>query len=100
ARIKTECYYLSPHLFKADLIRMADNAKLYNKPHTGYHRCAELLSSYIENQWQSINWPPEPKPIRPTSQQIEELLKQRKQIEGVSEQEQESITSNEKLMKD
>ena len=57
ARLKTEHYYLSPSLFKADLVQMCQNAMTYNAPDTEFHACGQRLLDLINKRYQMMRWP-------------------------------------------
>ena len=40
-------YYVSKHLFIADMKRMMSNCRIYNEPDTEYYRCANTLEKFF-----------------------------------------------------
>jgi hypothetical protein len=58
ARLKTERYYLTPDMFKADIQRMVANAKQYNAENTVYYQAAQELEEWLTTRWAQIDWPP------------------------------------------
>ena len=51
-RLNTGQYYITEHIFFADIRRMLDNCKLYNKEDTPYYRCA----ANVQNELCSKGW--------------------------------------------
>lgn len=43
-------YYVTKHLFKADMNRIFTNCRLYNSPETEYYKCTEKLETYFNNK--------------------------------------------------
>ncbi|KAK2958545.1 putative Histone acetyltransferase gcn5 [Blattamonas nauphoetae] len=57
-RLKTERYYVRPEIFRADLLRIAENAQFYNESNTIFHKCAEELILWVNQKWIETDWPP------------------------------------------
>eukprot|EP01102_Stenamoeba_stenopodia_P021193 TRINITY_DN846_c0_g1_i4.p1 TRINITY_DN846_c0_g1~~TRINITY_DN846_c0_g1_i4.p1 ORF type:complete len:821 (-),score=182.47 TRINITY_DN846_c0_g1_i4:4-2397(-) len=48
-RLDSKVYYITKHIFKADLKRMCENCKIYNREDTMYYRCAAIIESLVEH---------------------------------------------------
>ncbi|KAA6343058.1 MAG: hypothetical protein EZS28_052337, partial [Streblomastix strix] len=59
ARLKSETFYITPLIFRADLMRMAENALQFNSRVSIYFHAALNLKNSLEEKLTQIIWPEE-----------------------------------------
>lgn len=46
-RLSTRKYYITKDIFYADIKRMCDNCRMYNKPDSVYYACAQEVDDFV-----------------------------------------------------